>query len=453
MKLPRFTATTPPPREPLVTETGQVRATDISALTKSGDVAIWRGVSQIGGAMQQFSQSMFKIYEAEGVSQFATSRKLAKVEMTNLELRLSENNDPATYQKEYAATLDRIKGLRPKNRVGAKEFDGWIAGQKELWSVETDILARRKTVDIAQGAYIANMAAAYDDGDLDEASRVISEAEGAGIITSKAAAQERLVASDKVRESQKQKLLEALHEKAQVISYTDAITFLNNVKGIERAERNDLIARRNRQNEIETATTNPKVRWDTLRSITKDPRQWDDDKIEALVKPNSLTWDDAEEFKKIRDDETNPLVTPRAQQYFAMLDILYADKDMDAKVAYEWDIANEKLMAFFKNNPDATAKQASEVYQEIMADQKSNWLQKLLIPRSIFTEPLAWLAEKRLKGKKAEPPKAIIAQLQNVPSTEFDNIWPSLTDKQKTNVWLALDNGYMPAEILAAMEK
>lgn len=47
MKLPRFTAKTPPPRE-----SGLARATDIGALTRTGDIEVWRGVSQLGGAMQ-----------------------------------------------------------------------------------------------------------------------------------------------------------------------------------------------------------------------------------------------------------------------------------------------------------------------------------------------------------------------------------------------------------------
>lgn len=46
-KLPRFLAGTPPPRE-----SGLARATDIGALTRTGEAAVWAGVSRIGQAMQ-----------------------------------------------------------------------------------------------------------------------------------------------------------------------------------------------------------------------------------------------------------------------------------------------------------------------------------------------------------------------------------------------------------------
>lgn len=58
MKLPRLTAETPPPREP-----GIVRARDIGALTRTGDVAVWRGVSQMGEAMQKVAGLGFDAYQ------------------------------------------------------------------------------------------------------------------------------------------------------------------------------------------------------------------------------------------------------------------------------------------------------------------------------------------------------------------------------------------------------
>lgn len=56
--LPRFLATTPPPRE-----SGLARATDIGALTRTGDIAVWRGVSRVGQAMQYGVGLGFRAYQ------------------------------------------------------------------------------------------------------------------------------------------------------------------------------------------------------------------------------------------------------------------------------------------------------------------------------------------------------------------------------------------------------
>lgn len=178
---------------------------------------------------------------------------------------------------------------------------------------------------------------------------------------------------------QRQKLLDTYHDTAQILPFDEAITFLNNVKGIESAERNDLITRRKRQNEIATASRNDKVYWDTLIQATKDPQSVTDDDLDALIKPNSLTLDDAKAIRKERDTDS-PLKTPRAQLYYNRLDAVYPNRDDDEDEAYEWDIANEKLTQFFESTKNPTASQAKEVFQEITADKKSGLFDFLLNP-------------------------------------------------------------------------
>lgn len=57
-KLPRYTAKVPPPRG-----AGVARATNIGALTRTGAAETWRGVSQIGRAVQQGAGTLFRIQQ------------------------------------------------------------------------------------------------------------------------------------------------------------------------------------------------------------------------------------------------------------------------------------------------------------------------------------------------------------------------------------------------------
>lgn len=165
---------------------------------------------------------------------------------------------------------------------------------------------------------------------------------------------------------QKQVQLDGLHQQAKQMPYNQAIGMLNDVQGLTSAERNDLIRRRERQNEIETATQDSGVYWDTLRKLTNDPDSMTEPQIADLVKPNSLTTDDYKEFMGIKENAASPLKTPRAQLYFNSLDKLFDERETDAEERLNYDIANEKLMQFFKDNPKVTAKQAAEFYDELI---------------------------------------------------------------------------------------
>ena len=57
MKLPRYIAKTPPPRS-----SGIARAQDIGALTRTGEAAAWKGISQVGGALQQSAGIGYQAY-------------------------------------------------------------------------------------------------------------------------------------------------------------------------------------------------------------------------------------------------------------------------------------------------------------------------------------------------------------------------------------------------------
>lgn len=184
---------------------------------------------------------------------------------------------------------------------------------------------------------------------------------------------------------QKQTLLETVSEAARAMPYKEALYYINVIPraDITETERNSLISQRKRQEEITTATTNPKVRWDTLRQLQEDPRTVTDEILEGLV-GKGLTWDDAEEFKKIRDTKSDPLNTPRAQLYFNRLDMLYSEREEDTdegrQQAYEWDVRNEKMMDYFKRVPDATANDVKEFYDALTDERKRSLISRLFFP-------------------------------------------------------------------------
>lgn len=398
MKLPRYTAETPPSREP-----GLARATDIGALTRTGDIAVWRGVQQVGQALQYGSQLGFDAYMKRKAldDDIRWGEGTQKTEESVNELEEAADTYDYKVDEPEPGSPDYLKSplqlsVEKRDKLINDALSDYDKRTKEielsfptqegkeryrLWAAKRRLMAEKSLKHLygeKHGEYQTDRLdklwqAAARNGDIETANSYIDKMDENELITPAQAT----LRKEQVGEIANQRLLDDIHETAKAMPYKVAIQFLNDIKGIDKADRNDLISRRKRQNEIETATTNRKVRWDTLRKVTKDPDSVTDEYLEELVKPNSLTWDDAEEFKKIRDDKTNPLQSPRAIQYFKMLDTLYADKDVDEDVAYEWDIANDKLMTSFKNNPDATAKQTSEVYQEITADKKGDFLERL----------------------------------------------------------------------------
>jgi len=85
MKLPRYTAKVGPPRF-----AGAARATDIGALTRTGEVEVWRGVSQLGGGMKDVSNLMFRVQQ----------------DRQAIDARL-QHNRVSSSMAEYANELDR----------------------------------------------------------------------------------------------------------------------------------------------------------------------------------------------------------------------------------------------------------------------------------------------------------------------------------------------------------
>jgi len=259
--------------------------------------------------------------------------------------------------------------------------------------------------------------------------------------------------------AKRQKVLESIAVNARGMPHKEALNYLNKISRelITETERNGLISQRNRQNEIETATTNRKVRWDTLRKLTKNPESVTDDYLESLVKPDSLTWDDAEEFKKIRDTENHPLKSSGYHLYSNILNELYRDvtkpvKEVEYDRTLEYDRKFNELKHFFETSPDAVSpEKRRKFFEGLSAEPKRDFLEKLWDWNVGWRLKLLKQPYEIWKRRKAKTEKPGMKSLLS-PTIEFDKVWPSLEEKQKENIWKALNNGYTPQEILESLE-
>jgi len=175
-----------------------------------------RGLGALGRGIGTLGEALFKIEQAEGISQFATARNLANADIQAFELAQKTNVDPDSYQDRFTEAFEGMNVHRPKNLTGAKRYDEWLKGQEALWRVGVAKLANRKVVQIAEGAYITNLSSAYLTGNSQEVNRIIDEAEQIGVITPEEAAIERIKVPGKIDGTLIQTLLNQASQEASV---------------------------------------------------------------------------------------------------------------------------------------------------------------------------------------------------------------------------------------------
>jgi hypothetical protein len=398
---------------------------------RTGGQELAGAIAGFGGAIANLGM---KYYDIQATTQRSWAERLAVEEMNRLSLSFEGNLDPETYMKEYEKSLKTIQsstGAILTNRKAVANFGLFLNSRQPRWenSVKEAQKARildnriaevfNKQTEIRQSGiygkfseFIAETVRNVDGFDKSDGARIIAQTK-------------RMAAA-----GAELNLIDSYWQKAKKMPINQANEFINDARVLTGAQRNDLIARRKRQEEIVTATTNRKVRWDTLREVTKSPQTVTDEWLESLVKPNSLTWDDAEEFKKIRDDKAEPLKTPRAQLYFNSLDELFDKRETDADERMKWDIANEKLVQYFKENPNATAKQAAEFYDDLISDEVEGifnkafniWLQS---PFGILGRKV--LGVKKEGGEKSPYPEYPDAFLE-------DGVWKVIKGGKKYRI-------------------
>jgi len=215
MKLPRYTAKTPPPRE-----TGLVRAQDIGALTRTGGQE-FEAMQQMGGAMQKAAGLGFQAYmNRQALDDHATMGEISKratdasVEATNAVTMFDPSvgdalpNDPKNYYdgtkvnrfdnpqkeafinttyKDYEAKiLNLAKGIKnPKTR------QAWINSQLPEAYERITVAANAKLQEYQEQLILSNAKTAASNGDMETANEWIDIAEKHGLIGPKRAAAER----------------------------------------------------------------------------------------------------------------------------------------------------------------------------------------------------------------------------------------------------------------------
>ena len=246
-------------------------------------------------------------------------------------------------------------------------------------------------------------------------------------------------------------LIDSYWQKAKKMPINQANEFINDAADLTGAQRNDLITRRKRQEEIATATTNNKVFWDTKAQATKDPNSLTDDILEALVKPNSLTWDDAEKIRDIRDKENHPLKRGNAVRAFTVLEELKDIRVAMLKSAMKEDptitsdtLREELLQQYQMKNDleqwlmekDRTSeeieKKVNSMTSPIATDVVLNWFERIMWLRGrqqLFG--LVGTEEERLAKKIKETQIAGLPRLRGF-TTEEENISGLSDDELRT---------------------
>ena len=245
-----------------------------------------------------------------------------------------------------------------------------------------------------------------------------------------------------------------LHEEAKAMPYPEAITFLNNVKGLSKELRNDLIARRKRQNEIETATTNRKVRWDTISKIGRNPEGMTDDVLEALVKSNSLTWDDVEELKKVRDTDS-PMKRPAFDRGLtAIEEVMDAkikhNKDADAyTIKEETDDLNRKQQ--IKNEFETWVNAKDRTDDEIEKKVKS--LTKIPAEKVVLSlfNRIMRIDRKQLFGLISSEEEVLAKK--KMKALEKEDVWAKMTNAEKESARKRFERGDSLNSVLKLLEQ
>jgi hypothetical protein len=184
------------------------------------------------------------------------------------------------------------------------------------------------------------------------------------------------------------------------VQWSDVLSFLNqpkNTQGVSSGDVDGLIENAETQLRIQNATRDPDTYWGLLRRISRDAKSVPEEEIAGQVNSGKLTTDDYKELMRLKDTENDPLKSPRALIRFSELDKLYKDGAVNT---LEYDVMNERLTNFFRNNPDATAKQADEFFNELTKQEKSDWVWSLLTaPVRYSTAGLMWQTGKHVWSK------------------------------------------------------
>jgi hypothetical protein len=368
----------------------QVRA-DIDVRTGGRQVA--QAVAGFGGAIADLGLKWDLI---EASTQLNEAEMFSEREQIRLMLELP-GLEPSEHAKAYEKSLKTQQGFMPKNRRAAASYTKFLnnfAPQREL---DVKNATKAKLKDNKRAVGFEMQQGAIESGNFKRYFKHLEEGKILGV-----------------------------YDAEEVAKYKQA-TIDGHIAYVKRLE-----AEAKRQKEIEFATHNPSTYWKLLRRVTADPKSIDETELAAAVGPDSITTDDYKELNRIRESKDEPLKTPRAQLYFNSLDALYEDRDTDAEERMKWDVANEKLVQFFKTTPNPSAKQAAEFYDDLVSPAVLTWFEsfgKMLRPKETtpFWRHFGTTEEAALARKKAK--------IEPVSLIEFNEAVSSIEDEKEAKAY------------------
>lgn len=396
-------------------------------------------ISKIQSASNDFHYTLMRQLEDDWMAgKFKEADQFKQTEELYDKARKKNIDNMLKGKRGYISDRVRAYTDNTHDQQAAQFFSSLYRKEKEFRAVEIEKLV--------QGA--------VQRGNKVEAEKIISQGEHWLGLGKAKIMRDNLDAQ--LAEYQHQAFLEQVAVDTREMAIDDALTLINQIPrtAITETERNGLIAQRKRREEIATATTNRQVRWDTILKIAKDPESVTDEYLEGLVKPNSITWDDAEELRKIRDTENHPLKRADARRAFTTLEEI---KDMRFSILKEADgteeeLREELLLQFgLKNDFEKWLLEKDRTTEEIEKKVKSltepdvedivlNWFEKLILSKEttpFFGRFTGTTEEKHLAKKKA---KAGIVEEEKSPYPEYpdafleDDVWKVMRDGKKYRI-------------------
>lgn len=402
MKIPSYFSTEPMetsrlPRAPagLLAETGQGLEAEAmagfgAALGRVGDILATIGAEKQRG---RDNATLAGLSDQERDFVFGSYDELEQYKITED----TEIEDYGKLEKKFEKDWDRkVKELlKGQSRKVVEHFTLWSKQSRAKILRDYHNRVWQKEQSFAQGQAISIADKQLRRGDLKGALQTYEA--HAQYFPPKALQGLKDAAADTMMKYQHQAFLEQVRLQAKDLPLAEALTLINNipVTDITTAERNAQVTMRERQEEIATATTNRQVRWDTLLKLSKDPESVTDEYLLNLVRPNSLTWDDAEELRKIRDTDNHPL---KRTDFKRALTTLEEIKDMDMAIAKEFGKTalerREILLLHFglKNDLEKWIMEKDRTTEEIEKKVRSltepviekdvlNWFGRLMRPK------------------------------------------------------------------------
>ena len=356
------------------------------------------GGQELAGAIAGFGGAIANLGLRWDLMQASTqlneAKMKAKQEHTRLMLALP-GLEPAEHAKEYENSLKVQQGFMPTNRRAAGAYKQLLNNSIPQWELNVKNATKAKLKDNFRATGFVLQQEAIQSGEFADYFKHLATG---------------------------QKKVFAAYTAEQVVKYKQ-VTIDSRELYLKRLE-----ADAKRQKEIDFATHNPSTYWKLLRRVTADPKGIDEPELAAAVGPNSITTDDYKELNRIRESADNPLKTPRAQLYFNSLDALYDKRETDADERMKWDVANEKLVQYFKENPNATAKQAAEFYDDLINPEVEGMIDRAF--KFWLQSPFGILGRKVLgveKGGKSPYPEYPDAFLE-------DGVWKVTRDGKKYRI-------------------